>query len=176
MSGKPGQQTTKGTEVADKYDGDFVEALDGRYRTARTLRQRLSQLTADLGGLAELSYQERSLCRRAIHLERHIEKKELSLAHGGTIDENTYLTSVNVLSGLFTKIGLKRRARTLTLNDYLANGKATTPSTTKAAPPVSEAEHDTTPTHDTKQDTGEAAPGLPQTPDTTEANQDATTT
>jgi len=112
MAGVPGQQTTKGTEVPDRYDGDFLEALDGRYRTARTLRQRLSQLTADLGGLAQLSYQERSLCRRVVHLERLIEKKELSLAHGGTLlDENGYYSALTTLSSLFSKVGYKRRAK-----------------------------------------------------------------
>jgi len=136
MSGKPGQQGTKATEVPARYDEDFLDAMDGRFEVARTLRHRLGQLTADLGGLAGLSYQERSLCRRIVHLERHVEKKELSLAHGGTLDENSYFAAINGLSGLFSKIGLKRRAKQLpTLGEYLS-GKAAAPSVAKAPAPT----------------------------------------
>lgn len=124
MSGKPGQKSTLSTEVETRFDEDFLDSMDGRVSTVRTLRQRLSQLMADLGGLAQLSYQERSLCRRVVHLERLIEKKEASLAHGGTVDENGYLGAINALSGLFTKIGLRRRPKIVgTLQELLAATK-----------------------------------------------------
>ena len=111
MSGKPGQQTTKAIEVGSRYDENFVSELDGRYRTAKTLRQRLRELTNDLGGLPGLSYQERSLCKRAIHLERVVEKFESTLAHGGSVEFNHYFGLVNTLSGLWSKLGMKRRAK-----------------------------------------------------------------
>lgn len=111
MAGKPGQKSALTTEVGPRFSEDFLEAMDGRGVIVRTLRQRLGQLTADLGGLAQLSYQERSLCRRIVHLERMIEKRELVLARGGTVDENVYLTSLNTLSGLFGKIGFQRRPK-----------------------------------------------------------------
>ena len=124
MAGKRGQKGRKATEIAERYQEDFLEAMDGRGRIVKTLRQRLGALVADLGGLAELSYQERSLCRRVIHLERHIERKELSLAHGGTVEETDYLSAINCLSGLFSKIGIKRRSKpVMSLQDYLS-GKA----------------------------------------------------
>jgi hypothetical protein len=86
MSSKPGQKSALSTEVSAQYDESFMEELDGRVRAARTLRQRLRELTNDLGGLANLSYQEQSLCKRAIHIERLIEKKELTLSHGGKVE------------------------------------------------------------------------------------------
>lgn len=127
MAGVKGQKGTGSTEVSEKFTEGFLDAMDGRAEVVRTLRQRLGQLTADLGGLAQLSYQERSLVRRIIHLERHVERKELSLARGVTIDENSYLAAVNGLSGLLSKIGLQRRARQLpSLREYLSGtGKAT---------------------------------------------------
>ncbi len=120
MAGKEGQKSVKATEVPERYDGDFLESMDGRIRTARTLRDRLRGLTNDLGGLANLSYQEQSLCKRAVHLERLIERKESTLAHNGTLDENAYLSAITTLSALFTKIGLKRRAKLIGTNGTLA--------------------------------------------------------
>lgn len=111
MAGKQGQQSGKATEVGTPYRATFLEELDGRARVARTLRDRLRALTGDLGGLNSLSYQEQSLCKRAVHLERLIEKKEATLAHGGTLDESGYFAAVTTLSSLFSKVGLKRRAK-----------------------------------------------------------------
>lgn len=113
MSGKQGQQGTKATEISERYDGDFMSELDGRVRLAKNLRQRLRALTNDLGGLKDLSYMEQSLCKRAVHLERLIEKRELSLAHGGSVDEQSYLSAITTLSSLFSKVGLKRRAKVI---------------------------------------------------------------
>jgi len=98
-------------DVPRRYEEGFLEEMDGRGEVVKLLRQRLAQLTGDLGGLDGLSYQERSLCKRIIHLERQLDKKELSLAHDTPIDESSYYNAINALSGLFAKIGLKRRAK-----------------------------------------------------------------
>jgi hypothetical protein len=87
-----------------------LNELDHRYRAARTLKQRLRALSNDLGG-NDLSYQQRSLVLRCIHLERLLEKKESALAHGGMVDEQSYFSGVTVLSSLFSKLGLKRQAK-----------------------------------------------------------------
>ncbi len=109
-------------EIPIRYDEGFLEAMDGRGRIVRNLRQRLDVLVSDLGGLDQLTYMERSLCRRAIHLERLIEKKEASLAHGGTVDESAYIAALSALGALFTKIGLKRRAKQIqSLSDYVSS-------------------------------------------------------
>src|SRR5262245_37918708 len=113
MSGKPGQKSEKATEIAEHYDVDFLESMDGRVRTVRTLRQRLGQLTADLAGFDSLSYMERSLCRRIIHLERLLERREMTLSHGGSIDDQAYFSGITTLSSLYTKLGLKRRAKVI---------------------------------------------------------------
>ncbi|TKB74288.1 MAG: hypothetical protein E8D46_10155 [Nitrospira sp.] len=97
---------------------------------ARELRDRLHALTADLGGWSSLSYQEQSLCKRLVHLERLVELKELKLAQGGRLDENLYFNAINSLSGLLTKIGLKRRVKVVSLTDYLNNKPANEPKAT----------------------------------------------
>jgi hypothetical protein len=103
--------------------------MDGRSEVARTLRDRLQALSADLGGWSSLSYQEQSLCKRLIHLERNVELKELRLAQGNRVDENLYYCGLNALSGLWSKLGLKRRVKILALKDYL-EAKTSKPTTT----------------------------------------------
>src|SRR5262245_61076927 len=121
MAGKRGQKSVKETEVAPHYRESFLADLDGRVRIARTLVHRWRDFTGDLGGVANLSYQEQSLCKRAVHLERLIEKKESTLAHGGTVDVNAYLAALNTLSSLLGKLGLRRRAKQVpSLSDYVS--------------------------------------------------------
>ena len=116
----PSGKGEKPTEVQKRYEAGFLDSMDGRTEVTRSLRQRLGQLVADLGGVSNLSYMEQSLCKRVVHLERLIEKRELTLAHGGAVDENLQLTTINCLSGLFSKLGLKRRARKIqSLDEYL---------------------------------------------------------
>jgi hypothetical protein len=124
MSGKPGQKSEKATDVSGPYDP--TQEVDGRSVVGRTLRDRLRGLVSDLGGLTNLSYQELSLCKRITHLERLLERQESILAHSGSVDLNCYYSAINTLSGLFSKIGMKRRARKIqSLEDYL---KRSTPA------------------------------------------------
>jgi hypothetical protein len=135
MAGKQGQLSTKATEVETRFDDRFMQELDGRCEVARDLRDRFRALVSDLGGLSTLSYQEQSLCRRLIHLERLVELKELKLAQGGRLDENLYFCGINALSGLLSKIGLKRRVKVLALADYLKHKEtASEPTPTTATP------------------------------------------
>ena len=119
MSGKKGQKGLGSVDINPQYSQDFIEELDGRVRTARTLKDRLRALASDLGGVSELSYQERSLVKRCIHLERLIEKQEMTLAQGGTVNDQSYYSGITTLTSLFSKLGLRRRARPVeNLMDY----------------------------------------------------------
>lgn len=111
MAGKQGQRSQKDTEIVALYDAEFMSQLDGRVKVARTLRQRLGALTNDLGGLANLSFQEQCICKRVVHLERLIEKKEMALAHNRKVDEGCYYAAITTLSALLSKVGLKRRPK-----------------------------------------------------------------
>ena len=119
----------KPTDLTGRYDEDFLAQMDGRVRVAKSLRERLGALVSDLGGMAALSYQEQSLCKRIVHIERLIEKDELTLAHNGTIDRHAHFAALTTLSSLFSKLGLKRRAKQLpSLQNYLSERSAS-PST-----------------------------------------------
>ena len=124
MTEKRKNKNTKLIDVPVKYNTDFMAEMDGRVEVARTLRERLAAYYSDLGGQANLSRMEQSICKRIVHVERWAEKTELTMAHGGTVDIHAYFVSVNVLSGLLSKIGLRRRAKLLpSLNDYLNANK-----------------------------------------------------
>ena len=119
MSGKRGQLGTKPIEVTSRYDARFLEELDRRSMVAKQRKERLRLLMTDLGGWRDLSHQEQSLCKRAVHLERLIKTKEPALAAGRTIDENTCATAICALSGLLSTLGLRKRVRVLSLHDSL---------------------------------------------------------
>lgn len=127
MAGKKGQKSEKETDVPARHTPGFLEDMDGRTEVSRILRQRLGALVSDLGGLDNLSYQERSLCKRIVHLERLIEKDELSMAHNRAVDKHAHFAALNTLTGLFHKIGMKRRAKQISLKDYL-NAQQPAPS------------------------------------------------
>jgi hypothetical protein len=121
MAGKPGQRSRKATEVPAKYATDFLTTLDGRVRVARTLRERLASILTDLGGADALSHAQRSLAKRAVHVEGLLEGIEAKLATGEVVDVMPYLAAINTLMGLFTRLGLKRVARDVSpLRELLA--------------------------------------------------------
>jgi hypothetical protein len=129
MAGKAGQKGAKATAIPLRYASGFMAELDGRSAVARELRGRLDDLMADLGGVEVLSYQRRSLCERAIHLEARLQSLEAAFAQGTAEngDESRYAALTNSLLGIFRTLGLDRRARELTLGDYLANREETRP-------------------------------------------------
>ena len=85
--------------------------MDGRLSLARDLRQRFVELTNDLGGADRLSYQQRSLCERALWLEYWLATQEQELSKGEPFDAAKWTQACNALSGLFAKLGLQRQAR-----------------------------------------------------------------
>ena len=115
-----GLDMAKQSEIPDRYAHDWLEKLDGRTRMAQAARQRLEVLQDDLGGHSALSYQERSLCRRAVFLEMLLEQRESALAEGREIDEGSHTQSINALMGVWKALGLKRRARDVpSVSDYI---------------------------------------------------------
>ena len=111
--------------VPGQFSQDWIARLDGRTTLARAVRDRLHTLQTDLGGESALSYQERSLCRRAVWLECLIEQRESMLAKGHEIDEGSHTQSINALMGVWKALGLQRRQRDVpTLSEYLANREA----------------------------------------------------
>ncbi|MDA2911726.1 hypothetical protein MYX04_12465 [Nitrospiraceae bacterium AH_259_D15_M11_P09] len=128
MSGKPGQRSTLSTQLPPRWAADFLNGLDERCRVARALKQRVRALSADLGGFDGLSTQERLLCMRVAYVEALIQGQETALAHGQSINVNSYLQAVTVLSSLLKSLGLKRRPKPApSLQEFLVTGGKKSP-------------------------------------------------
>jgi hypothetical protein len=112
-------------KVPEKYDENFLAAMDGRAKVTKELRERLTTLQNDLGGEDALSYQRRSLCKRAIWLEAIVEGKEVKIAKGNIEELSAYVQAVNSLIGLYRALGLDRVARDVPhLRDYIDHQSA----------------------------------------------------
>jgi len=106
--------------LPDEFTPRFLDALDGRTVVAKTLRARLSEIMADLGGEDQLSYAQRSLVRRAVWLESWIETQEAAAAEGEQVDIGRQVQALNSLVGLWRTLGLERRQKNApTLQEYL---------------------------------------------------------
>ena len=106
--------------VPNRYSADWLEKLDGRTAIARAVNERLAMLESDLGGRDAMSYQQRSLAKRAIWTEALIEQQESAVARGEEIDQGRLTQAVNSLIGLYKTLGLERRAREVPdLQSYL---------------------------------------------------------
>ena len=111
--------------VPAKYGSGFLDNLDGRLGVARELRGRFEALTADLGGVDNLSYAQRSLCERALFLEFWLARSEATLANGGKFEVGPWVQATNSLQGIFAKLGLKRVAKDVpSVTEFLKNYKA----------------------------------------------------
>ena len=138
MGGKNSGKGTKPREVARRFRPSFLSDLDGRYPVVRGLKYRFACYTSDLGGTATLSAMEQTIVKRIVHLEHLVEQKESALIAGTVTDITEYLASVNCLSGLLNRIGLKRRAKQLSLKDYLNHANKPEPVAAPSPAPSSE--------------------------------------
>ncbi|AEG31545.1 hypothetical protein [Thiomicrospira cyclica] len=103
-----------------KFTENWLEGLDGRTGVARDLKERYKELTDDLGGFKNLSYQQRALCSRALFIEYNLKKQEEDMALGKDFDPGVYAQSVNTLIGLFRMLGIERKKQeAITLNDFI---------------------------------------------------------
>lgn len=113
----------KTTEIPERYQDDWIQSLDGRTALAKAIGSRYAELTADLGGMPHLSYQRRSLAKRALWMEAIIEQSEAALARGEDVDIGRLTQAVNSLVGLWRALGFDRVKRDVSLADYLAEVK-----------------------------------------------------
>jgi len=110
---------TQTKAIPTDYSPDWLEKLDGRTRMAQVINQRYQQLTTDLGGVDALSYQQRSLCRRALWFEAMLEQWEAALSRGEDVDPGKLSNTTNTLIGLYKSLGLNRQSREVSLSDLI---------------------------------------------------------
>ncbi|WP_323847023.1 hypothetical protein [Microbulbifer magnicolonia] len=107
-----------------RYQPDWLASLDKRTAIAQTLANRHQQLCDDLGGLDQLSYQQKALIDRALFLEFHLQQEEAKLATGAEFDSGKWVQACNALNGLFSKLGLQRQAKVVpALETYIRGSK-----------------------------------------------------
>ncbi|MDT8311885.1 MAG: hypothetical protein RQ732_10600 [Methylophaga sp.] len=109
----------KSDEIPTQYSNDWIEKLDGRTSLARAVQSRYATLAQDLGGINHLSYQRRSLCKRAIYMEAIIEQQEAALSRGEEIDQGRLTQAVNTLIGLLKTLGLERITKEVSLGEFI---------------------------------------------------------
>lgn len=107
------------SDIPEAFTPDWLEKLDGRTRIAQMVQDRYRVLSADLGGSEQLSYQRRSLVKRAVWQEALIEQQEAAAARGEEIDQGRMTQAVNTLIGLYKALGLDRVARDVSLADVI---------------------------------------------------------
>lgn len=95
----------------EQYAPGYLEELDGRTAAARLMRQRFIAFTNDLGGADHLSYAQRSLVERGLWLEFWMAQQEECLARGDDFDVARWTQAANSLQGIYSKLGLERKAR-----------------------------------------------------------------
>jgi hypothetical protein len=115
--------TTKTQQpVPPRFTTGWLGDLDGRLSLAKELRQRFESMTNDLGGSDSLSYVQRSLCERALWLEFWLSQQERDLANGTDFNVSGWIQATNSLQGIFSKLGLRRRAKDVpTLDGWIAS-------------------------------------------------------
>lgn len=115
---------TKQSDIPKAYAPDWMERMDLRTRAAQIINARYHELTTDLGGTSHLSYQQRSLCKRAIHLEAMLEQWESALAKGEEVDSGKITNCLNSLLGVYRTLGLHRQTREVSLADVINRRQA----------------------------------------------------
>lgn len=115
----------KPQNVPNKFAQGWLQELDSRTAIAREMRQRYSEVCADLGGVDSLSYMQRSLVERALWLEYWLANQERELAEGKDFDVSRWIQAANGLQGIYSRLGLERKAKEApTLGEYLAKREA----------------------------------------------------
>jgi hypothetical protein len=110
QSGRKRGTVTRSTDIPE-WGNTTLDQMDQRGRVVRAMRQDLNALHSDLGGLSNISVMEKILCEKIVQLKRLTEKKEALMLQDQQIDEGAYVNAVSCLSGLVSKLGLKRRAK-----------------------------------------------------------------
>ena len=114
----------KSTQIPDKCSDGWLSELDSRTSIAKEMRERFQLLTNDLGGVKKLSYQQRSLAERALWLEYWLACQERDLASGEEFDVGKWVQAANSLQGIFSKLGLTRIVREMSLTDIMKRNES----------------------------------------------------
>jgi hypothetical protein len=109
---------TKDLTLPNRFVPQFWHDVDGRCGVIKEIRRRYEHLKQDVGAD---SYQKDLLIQRTVFVSLQLETMETKAAETGEFDPGVYTQMVNALSGLLSKLGLERKARTVpNLKTYVA--------------------------------------------------------
>ena len=111
MSGKKGQKSAKPSTLPRKYRPGFLGELDRRTRLPKALRADIVALVADLGGLEELSYQQRAIVEEVVWVRARLNQLKSQAIATGKFDDRGYVPLINSLIGLLRTLGIERKAK-----------------------------------------------------------------
>ena len=115
MAGKRGAVSLKPTELPATYKRLFAWELDRRCKAVREVAADLVELWQDLGGVDNLSAQQRWLSERVVFLRRRMLAYEAAVLSGAEppMTAGEYSNFANVCQGHLRTLGLERRARSV---------------------------------------------------------------
>jgi hypothetical protein len=113
VAGKPGMQGRKPRTMPDRYRPGWLMAVDRRFAPAKIAEAQLQALAEALGGVDELTPQQRALCERATWLHIRLQQMEQQYLAGEGLDAPEYTMLVGSLTSVFRLLGIHRRPRLL---------------------------------------------------------------
>jgi hypothetical protein len=99
-----------------------LDKLDGRTLAAKYARDLVNRIETDLGG--DLTAAQMELVKRAAVLGAYIADCEARYLSGELPDSATWLAAINSQRRLLETLGLERRAKDVSLSDYIARKHA----------------------------------------------------
>ena len=124
MAGKPGALSDKPTQLPARYERLFAWELDRRCKAVREVAADLVELWQDLGGVDNLSAQQRWLSERIVFLRRRMIAYETAVLGGKDppLTAGEYSNFANVCQGHLRALGLERKSKTIrSLRDHLSS-------------------------------------------------------
>jgi hypothetical protein len=131
----PGPETRRKPQRGDMRYGKSAQAngtviipgVDGRSGWVRRAKELISEHTQDLGGVDNISAAEKSIIRRSATISVELERleKKFALTNEANTDEvEAYARIAANLRRLLEAVGLQRRSRDVTLEQYLDGREA----------------------------------------------------
>lgn len=108
--------------LPDRFEPKFIESnCDQRQKVIKLIRRRLQRLKEEAGCD---SFQKELIAEQAIFISVQLETMKVDALEGKPFDPGVFTQMVNCLSGLLTKLGLKRSAAQVeSLSSIMAEGR-----------------------------------------------------
>lgn len=114
-----GRKPDKTVTLPAQWEPRFLDVKDQRRSVVQLIRKRLQRLKEEAGCD---SYQKEMLAEQAIFIAVQLETAKVDALDGKPFDAGQFTAMVNCLSGLLSKLGLKKSAvQVLDFDAYVAS-------------------------------------------------------